>query len=107
MTLEKRLIIDVRYTREAFDQKAIGKLGWIRREYNFTDPMTNIAISTIMRDFMAKYKIDCVFEQYVIRSNGKDSITSESEYYLLGRNVENPKEQSFDSFVSTMNFIRI
>ena len=76
-TTEKRLMIDIEATRQAYDEEVINNLGWIRREYNIADSLTKIQINSIMKKFMLTGKIDLVVEQYVVRTPHSHQVSSE------------------------------
>lgn len=56
MTTEKRLIVEVRATRQAYDDNVINDIGWIMREYNVSDSLTKSEVNAIMRKFMMTEK---------------------------------------------------
>lgn len=45
MKTEKRLMIDVKATRQAYDEEVVNSIGWIRREGNLSESLTKIAVS--------------------------------------------------------------
>ena len=61
-------MIDVRWTREAYDQETIEHLGWKRRDQNIADPMTKLEISALMKHFKQYDTLDYHVEQYVVRN---------------------------------------
>lgn len=67
---EKRLMIDVRSTREAYEREVIRELGWMRREYNVSDALTKIETNHVMREFMETGKVAYKVERYVFRTPG-------------------------------------
>lgn len=60
-------MIDVRATREAFDDKTITFLGRIERKYNIADPLTKYDSNTMMKAFMETGRIDYKVDQWIIR----------------------------------------
>lgn len=65
-TCEKRLMIDIAATRQAYDQENINELGWIRRDFNIADALTKIAINEIMKKFILTGRIEYTTEQFVV-----------------------------------------
>lgn len=62
-TLEKRLMIDIRAMREAFDDRTIKFLGRIDRKYNIGDPLTKFDSNSMMKSFMETGRIDYNVDQ--------------------------------------------
>lgn len=60
-------MLEVRATRQAYDDDVINDLGWIRREYN-ADSLTKIEVNQAMMKFMMTGVIDFVVEQFVIKT---------------------------------------
>lgn len=49
---EKKLMIDLKATRETYDTDVINYLGWINREFNLADSFTKIHVNDALKDFM-------------------------------------------------------
>lgn len=47
-------MIYITTTRQAYDQEAINKLGWVRRDYNIADSLLKILVNEIMKTFIIK-----------------------------------------------------
>lgn len=79
MTLERRLMIDLRTTREVYDQDIIGQLGFIRSEHNLANRMNKLLLSKMMQDFMETGRVNYVVGQFVIKTMRTDVNTSSEE----------------------------
>lgn len=67
MMTEKRLMIDIKATEEAYDNDVINALGWIIREHNLADALTKLQINDAMKRFMAIGIVHYEEEQFVVR----------------------------------------
>lgn len=65
---EKRLMIDIQATHEAYDEDVISELGWIRREHNLADALTKLQINDAMRSFINTGQVYYTAKQFVIRN---------------------------------------
>lgn len=64
---EKRLMIDIKATKDAYDNDVINELGCIRRDHNLADAMTKNHVNGAMRRFMATGEVHYEAEQFVVR----------------------------------------
>lgn len=79
-------MIYIQAARKVYDDYFINELGWIRRELNISDSLTDISANAIMKEFMRTGKIFYTVEQYLVRTI---SITQFSTEKPSGANIIN------------------
>lgn len=65
-TTEKRLMIDLRAVREAYQDRSISNIALIASEYNVADSMTKITSNDSLRKLLATFRISHQIRQYII-----------------------------------------
>ena len=75
-TTERRLMIDIKAAREAYNEGTINDVIWIRRDYNLADAMTKYKIQPQLVEFLQTGKVKYEEEQSVLRT---DETTTENE----------------------------
>ena len=81
MTSERRLMIDISATREAYERHEIADIGLIGSEHNLADCMTKIMAPKQLLHVLSTKKLNHPVKQYVIRKS------SEKVYFVENRNV--------------------
>ena len=67
-TTEKRLMVDIRAIREAYEHMEISDVAWIRSENNPADALTKVKENHILNGILDNGRIAHAVEQWVIRS---------------------------------------
>ena len=67
-TKEKRLMIDIKAARQAYNEGIISDIIWARRDYNLGDAMTKAKIMPLLMEVMKTGKIKYEIEQSVNRT---------------------------------------
>lgn len=70
-TTERRLMIDLQATREAYGNKEIADIGWVRSEDNPADALTKRGTCLAMNRLLDEGRVDLEVLQWVIRVDGK------------------------------------
>lgn len=69
MTTEKRLILDVREARGAYQNGEISYVGWRRSIHNLADGFKKLDKSGLMVECFERGKLETKLEQWVIRKD--------------------------------------
>ena len=75
-TTEKRLMIDIKAAREAFNDGIIEHIVWIRRQFNLADSVTKAQINQDLVDALKTGKIKYEVEQSVNTELSKPKVHS-------------------------------
>lgn len=67
VTSEKRLTVDTKAAREAFDRREIRNIGWVKSRENLADRLTKRARCTAQEQFLDTGRMKMTIEQWVIR----------------------------------------
>lgn len=82
-TTERRLMIDIRATREAYVREEINDVGWISSEDNIADAMTKLSPCKSLDNLMQTGQLHMQVQQWVIRGEadefGYDGIFANQE----------------------------
>lgn len=102
-TTERRLMIDIRATREAYMRGEISDVGWILSTDNIADAFTKLTPCKALDDLMSTGRLDLRVQQWVIRtgSNTKDytgGIFANPESPTVGRDCK--REDNDDQVTS-------
>lgn len=89
-TTERRLMIDIKAAREAYNEGTINDVVWIRRDYNLADAMTKYKILPQLVEFLQTGKVRYEVEQSVLRTAG---VTSENK---LSKEDQVPRKEEKD-----------
>lgn len=76
---EKRLMIDIKASREAYNVGIIDYIIWIRRKYNLADGMTKSAELPELFKSISDGKLYYEIEQSITRVNTEENDTGEEE----------------------------
>lgn len=66
-TTERRLMIDIQATREAYQERKIDNMGWVKSDGNIADGLTKINKMELIQHVMRTGRFDRVADQWVIR----------------------------------------
>lgn len=74
-TTERRLMIDLQATREAYNERKIDNMGWIKSCGNLADGLTKLNKPELIQHTMRTGKLQTFADQWVIRQPMKDNIS--------------------------------
>lgn len=66
VTTEKRLIINIKATREAYGRHEITNIGWIRMKYNVADGLTKLGRCEILEELIDSGSIRVDVKQWIV-----------------------------------------
>ena len=72
-TTEKRLMIDIKAAREAYNEDIIDSVTWIRRQYNLADAMTKPAINNELTKALDNGTVVYEIENSIIKTQPSDT----------------------------------
>ena len=75
-TSKKLLMIDIRATRESFNDGVINYLGCMNCKYNFADTLTKYKSNLMMKEFLERRRITYEVDQWIIRDDNNASSSS-------------------------------
>ena len=67
-TTEKRLMIDIKAGREAYDASEISDVGWVSSNDNPADGLTKEKRCSLLEKLLDSGRLDVVAKQWIIRS---------------------------------------
>ena len=76
-TSERRLMIDISATREAYEKQEIADIGLIESKYNLADCMTKIMLSNKLLETMSTGKLSHPIRQFVVRKTSNSGNANE------------------------------
>ena len=79
MSSERRLMIDISATREAYERNEIADIGLIGSEHNLADCMTKIMALKQLLHVLSTQKLNHPIEQYVIRKTSQKINSAEKK----------------------------
>lgn len=88
VTTEKRLMIDVRAAREAYQRGDISNVGWIRSAHNLADGLTKFEKNKLMVEFLESGRVTTVVEQWVIRAEVADATDDDNDSREMAGNYQ-------------------
>lgn len=89
---EKRLMIDVQAGREAYHERKIDDMGWVRSENNLADGLTKLNKPELIQRTMKTGRLDIIADQWVIRPSVNDDGTAE-HVSITSERTNHDKEQ--------------
>lgn len=66
-TTERRLMIDIQASREAYQERKIDNVGWIKSDGNLADGLTKVNKPELIQRIMRTGQLDRIADQWVIR----------------------------------------
>ena len=71
-TTQKRLLIDVKSVREAYNNHEVSDVGFLRSEHNPADSFTKISANESLQRILSHNKVDFPVAEWIIRSTKKE-----------------------------------
>lgn len=79
-TTERRLMIDIEASREAYRERKIDNMGWIRSDGNLADGLTKINKTDLIQQVMRTGRLGRIADQWVIRPRVETSNSTETRH---------------------------
>ena len=95
-TTEKRLMIDIRAAREAYEKHEIEHLGWVKSERNIADGLTKLGRCNALKELLNTGRIDTSSDKWVERTKLSFAQHSDSEQKENPGDISPPKHRAIE-----------
>ena len=95
-TTEKRLMIDIRAAREAYEKHEIEHLGWVKSERNIADGLTKLGRCNALEELLNTGRIDTSADKWVERTKLSFAQHSDSEQKENPGDISPPKHRAIE-----------